>query len=58
MRAFTFACQITNLIVQKWIDYDKYCATRERISMLCLPGLLAVALDEQQTGNLLGKDTK
>lgn len=37
MRAFTFACQITNLIVQKWIDDDKYCATENEFQCFVCP---------------------
>lgn len=48
MRAFTFACQIIKLIVQRWIDDDKYCATENEFQRFVCPALLAIALDEQQ----------
>ncbi|MET4221924.1 hypothetical protein ABIB00_007160 [Bradyrhizobium sp. LB14.3] len=46
--AFTFVCQIIKLIVQRWIDDDKYCATENESQRFVCPALLAIALDEQQ----------
>lgn len=34
MRAFTFACQITDLIAERWTDAAKYCATERNFNDL------------------------
>lgn len=58
MRAFTFACPITNMIVQKWIDDDKGCATENDFQGFVCPACSQLHWMNSKTGKLLGEDKK
>ncbi|MBM7488040.1 hypothetical protein ACVWWI_006412 [Bradyrhizobium sp. USDA 3686] len=58
MRAFTFACPIANMIVQKWIDNDKDCATESEFLGFVGPACSQLHWMNSKTGKLSGKDKK
>ncbi|ANW02839.1 hypothetical protein [Bradyrhizobium icense] len=57
MRAFTFACPITNMMVQKWLDADAEATEREFQGVVC-PACSQLHFISRKTGKLLGQKEK